>query len=202
MYIFTVFFLLSLTIAKSFKAMQNLNWLRQIIFRKSSLLCIRNYPYQLTQTDRNQILIISSTENNLWTWLWKSISFAVLKKVISQENKVKRFKTTSCVTVVKQWRDLNASKSRHILQCRPSFSSAIGRPRWQKRLVLREQSLFMSEEGWGENVFDANKFPDPNLGPVSRKSRTLFGPEKPFVRLRPAYSVKLIFSYVVEGIKT
>ena len=39
------------------------------------------------------------------------------------------------------------------------------------------------------------------LWPVSRKSRKLFGPEKPFVKLRPAYSVKLVFSYVVQGIK-
>ena len=39
------------------------------------------------------------------------------------------------------------------------------------------------------------------LGPVSRKSRKLFGPEKSFVKLRPAYSVKLVFSYVVKGIK-
>ena len=39
------------------------------------------------------------------------------------------------------------------------------------------------------------------LGPVSRKSRKLFGPEKPFVKLRPAYSAKLVFSYVVKGIK-
>ena len=39
------------------------------------------------------------------------------------------------------------------------------------------------------------------LWPVSRKSRELFGPEKPFVKLRPAYSVKLVFSYVVKGIK-
>ena len=38
-------------------------------------------------------------------------------------------------------------------------------------------------------------------GPVSRKSRKLFGPDKPFVKLRPAYSVKLVFSYVVKGIK-
>ena len=38
-------------------------------------------------------------------------------------------------------------------------------------------------------------------GPVSRKSRKLFGPEKPFVKFRPAYSVKLVFSYVVKGIK-
>ena len=39
------------------------------------------------------------------------------------------------------------------------------------------------------------------LGPVSRKSRKLFGPEKPFVKLRSAYSVKLVFSYVVKGIQ-
>ena len=38
-------------------------------------------------------------------------------------------------------------------------------------------------------------------GPVSRNSRELFGPEKPFVKLQPAYSVKLIFSHVVKGIK-
>ena len=38
-------------------------------------------------------------------------------------------------------------------------------------------------------------------GPVSRKSREPFGPEKPFVKVRPAYSVKLIFSYVVKWIK-
>ena len=41
----------------------------------------------------------------------------------------------------------------------------------------------------------------PDQGPVSRKSRELFEPEKPFVKLRPAYSVKLVFSYVVKGIK-
>ena len=39
------------------------------------------------------------------------------------------------------------------------------------------------------------------LGPVSRKSRKPFGPEKPFLELRPADSVKLVFSYVVKGIK-
>ena len=32
-------------------------------------------------------------------------------------------------------------------------------------------------------------------------TRKLYGPEKPFVKLRPAYSVKLVFSYVVKGIK-
>ena len=35
-------------------------------------------------------------------------------------------------------------------------------------------------------------------GPVSRKSCELFGPEKPFVKLRTAYSVKLVFSYVIK----
>ena len=39
------------------------------------------------------------------------------------------------------------------------------------------------------------------LGPVSRKSRKRFVPVKPFVKLRPAYSVKLVFSYVVKGIE-
>ena len=39
------------------------------------------------------------------------------------------------------------------------------------------------------------------LGPVSRKSREHFGPEKLFVKSRPTYSVKLIFSHVVKGIK-
>ena len=37
--------------------------------------------------------------------------------------------------------------------------------------------------------------------PVYRKSRALFGPEKQFVKHRPSYSVKLVFSYVVMGIK-
>ena len=31
------------------------------------------------------------------------------------------------------------------------------------------------------------------LGPVSRKSRELFVPEKPFVKLRPTYSARLVF---------
>ena len=38
-------------------------------------------------------------------------------------------------------------------------------------------------------------------GPVSQKSRKLFGPEKPFVKLRPANSVKPFFLYFVKGIK-
>ena len=41
----------------------------------------------------------------------------------------------------------------------------------------------------------------PICGPFLVNSRNLFGPEEPFVKLRPAYSVKLDFSYVVKGIK-
>ena len=40
-----------------------------------------------------------------------------------------------------------------------------------------------------------------NQDPGSRKSRKLFGPLKPFLKFRPAYSVKLVFWYVVKGIK-
>ena len=38
-------------------------------------------------------------------------------------------------------------------------------------------------------------------GSVSPKSRKLFGPEKPFRKLLPAHSVKMVFPYVVKGIK-
>ena len=51
-------------------------------------------------------------------------------------------------------------------------------------------------------------FWDPNQllltrekGLVSRNFRKLFGPEKPFVKVRATYSVKLVSSYVVKGIK-
>ena len=37
-------------------------------------------------------------------------------------------------------------------------------------------------------------------GPVSGKFGKLCGPEKSFVKLRPAYSVKLVFLHVVKGI--
>ena len=37
--------------------------------------------------------------------------------------------------------------------------------------------------------------------PISRKSRKLFEPEKLFVNLRLAYSVKLVFSNVAKGWK-
>ena len=39
------------------------------------------------------------------------------------------------------------------------------------------------------------------LGSCFRKSRKLFGPEKPFVKFRSVYYVKLVFSHIVKGIK-
>ena len=38
-------------------------------------------------------------------------------------------------------------------------------------------------------------------GPFLKKSPKIFGPEKSFVKLRPANSLKLVFSNVVKGIK-
>ena len=39
------------------------------------------------------------------------------------------------------------------------------------------------------------------LGSVSRRSRKHFRPEKLFIKLQPARSIKLVFSEVVKGIK-
>ena len=51
---------------------------------------------------------------------------------------------------------------------------------------------------WYLTLISANRASsNSGQGPVSRKSRKLFGPEKPFVKLQPAYSVKLVCSYVV-----
>ena len=53
--------------------------------------------------------------------------------------------------------------------------------------------------------FEDTKRVSPEIRPksfgTSRKSRRIFGPEKPFIKLRPAHSVKLVFSYVVKEIK-
>ena len=38
-------------------------------------------------------------------------------------------------------------------------------------------------------------------GPFLESPKTFLGPKKPVVKLRPAYSVKLVFSYVVKGIE-
>ena len=40
-----------------------------------------------------------------------------------------------------------------------------------------------------------------DVGPISRKSQKLIGPENPFLKLQPGYCVKLVFSCVVKGIK-
>ena len=72
--------------------------------------------------------------------------------------------------------------------------------------ILLKGQLFETSGLYFDNwLFGPEKFSELSrnrpLGPVSRKSRELFGPEKPFVKLRPAYSVKLVFSYVINGIK-
>ena len=46
-----------------------------------------------------------------------------------------------------------------------------------------------------------SQYNNQGQGPVSRKSRKLRGLEKPFVKLRPAYPVKLVLLYLVKGIK-
>ena len=51
------------------------------------------------------------------------------------------------------------------------------------------------------DVYECLEVVGRKQGPVSQKSRKLFGPEKPFVKRRLAYSVKLVFSYVVKAIK-
>ena len=72
--------------------------------------------------------------------------------------------------------------------------------------MLKDQRLKTSGLLFDNWLFGPEKFSGLSRnrlqGPVSRESRKLFGPEKPFVKLRPAYSVKLVFSYVVKGIKT
>ena len=49
--------------------------------------------------------------------------------------------------------------------------------------------------------FSAIKRVDHIPGACFSKVPKRFVPEKPVVKLRPAYSVKLVFSYVVKGIK-
>ena len=68
--------------------------------------------------------------------------------------------------------------------------------------------VFLAPRGFspGTPVFPSPQkqtFPNSNSiqEPVSRKCRKLFGPEKLFVNLRNAFSVKLFFLYVVKGIK-
>ena len=39
-----------------------------------------------------------------------------------------------------------------------------------------------------------------NQGPISQKSCKIFRPKTPFEKLRPAYSINLVFSYLVKGI--
>ena len=52
---------------------------------------------------------------------------------------------------------------------------------------------------WKESNYHRKKI--TKQGPVFRKSLKRSGPEKPFVKLWPPYSVNLVFSYVVKGIE-
>ena len=72
--------------------------------------------------------------------------------------------------------------------------NAINKILFLKTRAMKKDSATLLSSGPLGNLYRVQ-------GPVSRKSRELFGPEKPFVKLRPAYSVKLVFSYVVKGIK-
>ena len=65
-----------------------------------------------------------------------------------------------------------------------------------RRLRFEDTKRIMSPEMRPKSFGTFEKQP-----PVSLKSRKLFWPKKSFVKLQPAYSVKLIFSYVVKGIK-
>ena len=62
---------------------------------------------------------------------------------------------------------------------------------------------FFVEKMWFKKVPLTSAFCNRawHQGLVSRKSRELFGPQKPIVKLQPAYSVKLVFSYVAKAIK-
>ena len=71
--------------------------------------------------------------------------------------------------------------------------------RASRRLCFKDTKRIMSPEMRPKSF---GTFEKRAQGSVSRKSRKRFGPEKPFVKLQPAYSVKLVFSYVVKGIKT
>ena len=83
---------------------------------------------------------------------------------------------------------------------------------------LSDQALWVSNAESNQSSIEANKSSEmriaaqttnrpfyrcalSRLACVSQKTRKLYGPEKPFVKLRPAYFVRLVFSYVVKGIK-
>jgi len=76
-------------------------------------------------------------------------------------------------------------------------------PVWVECTQLKDEFLYCGRARKQRMNFRVNhprNYKRPR--PVSRKSRWIYGPEKPFVILRPAYSVMLVFSRVVKGIKT
>ena len=75
-------------------------------------------------------------------------------------------------------------------------------PVWVECTQLKDEFLYCGRARKQRINFRVNHPRKMRPRPVSRKSRWIYGPEKPFVILRPAYSVMLVFSCVVKGIKT
>ena len=73
--------------------------------------------------------------------------------------------------------------------------------KWKIQMVQREHFPIAFSRHRREMKFIALTSSLPAQGLVSRKSRKRFVPEKPFVKLWPAYSVTLALSYVVNGWK-
>ena len=70
---------------------------------------------------------------------------------------------------------------------------------WQKPAFRVSGSEFYERLFWPEKFSGLSR--NGPLACVSQKTQKLYGPEKPFVKLRPACSVKLVFLCVVKGIK-
>ena len=97
-------------------------------------------------------------------------------------------------------------KLRHAYSVKLVFSYVVkgikikitARFRASRRLRFEDTKRIMSPEMRPKSF---GTFEKQAPGPVSRKSRKLFASGKQFVKLQPAYSVKLVLSYVVKGIK-
>ena len=84
-------------------------------------------------------------------------------------------------------------KNRHLYTVR-SYRSLVTRAGQIARAIHIEMVRLL-------NPHFSNREQEKALACVSQKTRKLYGPEKLFVKLRPAYSVKLGFLYVVKGRK-
>ena len=87
-----------------------------------------------------------------------------------------------------------------LVELRPAYSVKLVFSYAVKGIKIKRTAKFRASKRL--RFEDTNRIRRPEMRPVSQKSRELCGPEKPFVKVRPAYSAKLVFSYVVKGIKT